>query len=156
MAERPSVYTIPAHRAFADALVGGLMRGRDQAALARGLVLLPNNRAKRAIQDAFVRASEGGLLLPRLVAVGDPELDEAVFDAAGDEAPVPPPPVLIAEVGGEPRATRSLATGHVVADHFVGTEELVELLALRAEQLRTAIAAPDATGRAIGPSEAPA
>ena len=76
--------------------------------------------------------------------------------AALDEAPVPPPPVLIAEVGGEPRAARSLATGHVVADRFDGTAELVELLALRAEQLRAAIAALDATGRAIGPSEAPA
>jgi ATP-dependent helicase/nuclease subunit B len=90
--ERLHLYTIPPHRAFADALAIGLIRrfGSDPLKLARGLVLLPNNRAKRAIQDAFVRASEGGLLLPRLVAVGDPELDEAVFDAAGDEDPVPP------------------------------------------------------------------
>ncbi|MDH4746812.1 double-strand break repair protein AddB [Sphingomonas sp. CBMAI 2297] len=86
------LYTIPPHRAFADALANGLIRrfGGDPMGLARGLVLLPNNRAKRAIQDAFVRASGGGLLLPRLVAVGDPELDEAVFDAAGDPDPVPP------------------------------------------------------------------
>ncbi len=86
------LYTIPPHRAFADALANGLIRrfGGDPMGLARGLVLLPNNRAKRAIQDAFVRASGGGLLLPRLVAVGDPELDEAVFDAAGDPDLVPP------------------------------------------------------------------
>src|SRR3954468_10092845 len=92
MPERLHLYTIPPHRAFADALAIGLIRrfGSDPLKLARGLVLLPNNRAKRAIQDAFVRASEGGLLLPRLVAVGDPELDEAVFDAAGDEDPTPP------------------------------------------------------------------
>ncbi len=85
------LYTIPPHRAFADALAIGLIRrfGGDPLKLARGLVLVPNNRAKRAIQEAFVRASGGGLLLPRLVAVGDPELDEAVFDAAS-EAPVPP------------------------------------------------------------------
>ncbi|MDT8758311.1 double-strand break repair protein AddB [Sphingomonas psychrotolerans] len=91
MPERLHLYTIPPHRAFADALAIGLIRrfGSDPLKLARGLVLLPNNRAKRAIQDAFVRASECGLLLPRLVAVGDPELDEAVFDAAGDDAPVP-------------------------------------------------------------------
>jgi ATP-dependent helicase/nuclease subunit B len=90
--ERLHLYTIPPHRAFADALAIGLIRrfGGDPLRLARGLVLLPNNRAKRAIQDAFVRASEGGLLLPRLVAVGDPELDEAVFDAAGDADPIPP------------------------------------------------------------------
>lgn len=92
MPDRLHLYTIPPHRAFADALANGLIKrfGGDPMGLARGLVLLPNNRAKRAIQDAFVRASGGGLLLPRLVAVGDPELDEAVFDAAGDPDPVPP------------------------------------------------------------------
>lgn len=53
------LYTIPPHRAFADALAAGLIRrfGGDPMRLARGTVLLPNNRAKRAIQDAFVRAS---------------------------------------------------------------------------------------------------
>jgi hypothetical protein len=51
---------------------------------------------------------------------------------------------------------RSLATGHAVADPFQRTEQLVELMALRAEQLGAATAALDATGRAIGPSEAPA
>jgi ATP-dependent helicase/nuclease subunit B len=91
----PSVFTIPAHRAFADALAAGLIRrfGKDRMALARGLVLLPNNRARRAVSDAFVRASEGGLLLPRLVAIGDPELDEAAgaaLDPADDADPVPP------------------------------------------------------------------
>lgn len=99
MAERPApkprIYTIPHHRAFADALAEGLIRrfGGDKLRLARGFVLLPNNRAKRAISDAFVRASGTGLLLPRLVAVGDPELDETVgaaFDPADDPAPVPP------------------------------------------------------------------
>ncbi|MET0308214.1 MAG: double-strand break repair protein AddB [Sphingomonas sp.] len=92
MPERLHLYTIPPHRAFADALAIGLIRrfGGDPMRLARGTVLLPNNRAKRAIQDAFVRASDGGLLLPRLVAVGDPEIDEAVFDTVDDVAPVPP------------------------------------------------------------------
>jgi ATP-dependent helicase/nuclease subunit B len=89
------LYSIPAHRAFADALAQGLIRrfGSDPMRLARGIVLVPTNRAKRAITDAFVRASEGGLLLPRLVAVGDPELDEAAgpfLDPADDEDPVPP------------------------------------------------------------------
>ena len=71
---RASVYTIPPHRSFADALAAGLMarEGRDRMTLARGLVLVPNNRAARAIQDAFVRRADGGLLLPRLVPIGDP------------------------------------------------------------------------------------
>lgn len=91
MPDRLHLYTIPPHRAFADALAAGLIKrfGSDPMRLARGTVLVPNNRAKRAISDAFVRASEGGLLLPRLVAVGDPELDEAVFDFVDDSDPVP-------------------------------------------------------------------
>ena len=71
----PNVYTIPSHRAFADALAAGLIainRG-DRLALARTMVLLPNNRAQRTLVEAFVRRAEGGgLLLPRMVAVGDP------------------------------------------------------------------------------------
>ena len=80
---RPAVYTIPPHRAFADALAAGLIAryGADKTGLARGLILVPNNRAARAISDAFVRRSEGGLLLPRLVPVGDPELDERIGGA---------------------------------------------------------------------------
>lgn len=92
-AVKPALFTIPAHRAFADALAAGLIRrfGGEPLGLARGLVLLPNNRAKRAMTDAFVRASEGGLLLPRLVSIG--ELDEATgaaLDPADDGDPVPP------------------------------------------------------------------
>ena len=92
----PKVFTIPPHRAFADALAAGLIAryGRETVGLARGIVLVPNNRAARAIQDAFVRRSGGGLLLPRLVPVGDPELDERIggmLEPLDDaEAPVPP------------------------------------------------------------------
>jgi ATP-dependent helicase/nuclease subunit B len=72
-ATRPKVFSIPVHRNFADALVNGLlaMHGRDRLTLARGTVLVPNNRAVRAITDAFVRRAEPSLLLPRLVPVGD-------------------------------------------------------------------------------------
>jgi len=90
----PSVFTIPPHRGFADALAAGLMArtGGDPMRLARGIILLPNNRAVRAVTDAFVRRAEGGLLLPRLVTIGDPELGEALgglLDPA-DEESVPP------------------------------------------------------------------
>ena len=77
---RVSVYTIPSHRSFADALAAGLIArfGKDPLGLAEGRILLPNNRAVRAVTEAFVRVSGGGLLLPRLVPVGDPELGERV------------------------------------------------------------------------------
>ena len=79
-AARPSVYTIPTHRSFADSLVGGLMRGHgsEPMSLANGRILLPNNRAVRTVTEAFVRTSGGGLILPRLIAVGDPDLDDRV------------------------------------------------------------------------------
>ena len=35
----------------------------------------------RAVTEAFVRASGGGLLLPRLIPIGDPELDERIGGA---------------------------------------------------------------------------
>lgn len=91
---RPAVYTIPPHRAFADALAAGLLAAHgERMALARGVVLLPNNRAVRAITDAFVRRAEGGLLLPRLVAIGDVDLAERVgtlLDPLDTADPVPP------------------------------------------------------------------
>ncbi|QJU58691.1 double-strand break repair protein AddB [Sphingomonas sp. AP4-R1] len=92
----PRIYTIPPHRAFADALAAGLLArfGKEPLGLARGVVLLPNNRARRAIRDAFVRASGGALLLPRLVSIGDPALDEAIGAALETvEAPFIPPAI---------------------------------------------------------------
>jgi len=79
----PLVYSIPAHRSFSDALVAGLIAefGSDPLALARGRILLPNNRAVRTITEAFVRASGGGLVLPRLIAIGDPEIGDGIGGA---------------------------------------------------------------------------
>ncbi len=99
VAERraPALYTIPAHRAFADALAAGLLAQHGRAdgglALARGIILLPNNRAIRAVRDAFVRASGNGLLLPRLVPVGDIDLGETLGSALvpiGSDTAIPP------------------------------------------------------------------
>jgi ATP-dependent helicase/nuclease subunit B len=89
----PRVFTIPVHRNFADALVNGLMamHGSDRLGLARGIVLVPNNRAARAITEAFVRRAEPSLLLPRLVPigdVGDDSMGVALDPARGD--PVTP------------------------------------------------------------------
>jgi ATP-dependent helicase/nuclease subunit B len=93
-ASRPQLFTIPAHRSFADALAAGLGArfGGSEGELARGIVLLPNNRAVRAVTAAFVRRAGGGLLLPRLVPVGDPELDERIGGALDplDGPPIPP------------------------------------------------------------------
>ena len=96
MAERPGpqVYSIAAHRGFADALVAGLIPRYAEAdfGLARLTLLLPSTRAARTLQEAFVRASGGGLLMPRMAVVGDLDLDEtlgALLDPLG-AAGIPP------------------------------------------------------------------
>jgi ATP-dependent helicase/nuclease subunit B len=97
MSDRPAVYTIPTHRSFADSLAAGVIQrfGKEPLALARGRILLPNNRAVRAVTDAFVRVSGPGLLLPRLIPIGDPELEERIGTALdpADEADRVPPAV---------------------------------------------------------------
>ena len=95
-AARVAVYTVPSHRSFADALASGLIArfGKDPLALARGRILLPNNRAVRAITEAFVRASGNGLLLPRLIPVGDPEIDERASGALEPMGTEPVPPAI--------------------------------------------------------------
>ncbi len=90
----PRVFNIPPHRPFADSLAAGLLSrfaAGDQG-LASGTLLVPSNRAARALQDAFVRRARGGLLLPRIIPVGDVELGERVggaLDPIGDD-PIPP------------------------------------------------------------------
>lgn len=80
----PKVYSIAAHRGFADALVAGLVPryAQPHVGLARLTLLLPSGRAVRTMQEAFIRHSgdtgSGGLLMPRMVVVGDLDLDEAL------------------------------------------------------------------------------
>ena len=122
---QPSVYTIPAHRSFADSLVAGLMtrHGKEPLALAAGRILLPNNRAVRTLTEAFVRASGRGLVLPRLIAIGDPDLDDRIggaLDPADCDEPVPP--------AIEPLA-RELALAQIVRSQSDGAAEALRIAA---------------------------
>ena len=80
----PKVYSIAAHRGFADALVAGLVPryAEGDLGLARLTLLVPSGRAARTISEAFVRhtgeTGEAGMLMPRMVTVGDLDLDEAL------------------------------------------------------------------------------
>lgn len=96
---QPKVYSIAAHRGFADALVAGLIPryGDADLGLARLTLLLPSQRAARTITEAFVRAgtdrTSRGMLLPRMVVVGDLDLDEALgalLDPVGAAEHLPP------------------------------------------------------------------
>jgi ATP-dependent helicase/nuclease subunit B len=91
----PNVFSIAAHRGFADALVAGLVpRYSDpELGLARLTLLLPSGRAVRTVTEAFIRHSGAGLLMPRMVVVGDLDLDEALgplLDPLGAGEDIPP------------------------------------------------------------------
>ncbi len=94
----PEIYSIAAHRGFADALVAGIVpRYADpDVGLARLTLLVPSSRAARTLSEAFIRycGSEGlsGLLMPRMVTIGDLDLDEslgALLDPLG-ASDIPP------------------------------------------------------------------
>jgi ATP-dependent helicase/nuclease subunit B len=126
----PLVFSIPAHRSFADALAEGLVRalGDDPLALARGRILLPTGRAVRTMTEAFVRVSGGGLLLPRLVAIGDPELGERLGGALDPlDLDVELPPAI------DPLARQLALTRMLVADG----EGAAEAMRLAADLART-------------------
>ena len=83
-ARGPNIYSIAAHRGFADALVAGLVPRYSEAGigLARLTLLVPSSRAARTLSEAFIRHSgesgAAGMLMPRMVTVGDLDLDEAL------------------------------------------------------------------------------
>ncbi len=62
--------------------------------------------------------------------------------AALDSASAPHGYVLVAEVAGELRAALPVAGGPAIADPFVPTAALLDLLAMRARQLRAGEAQP--------------
>jgi len=132
---RPSLFTIPPHRSFSDALAAGLLArfGGEPTGLARGIVLLPNNRAARAVSDAFVRRSDGGLLLPRLVPIGDPELDERIggaLEPIGEGEGEPIPPAI------DP-TERLFLLARLVQQHMPGEIDAAEALRLGQDLART-------------------
>lgn len=103
MTPRSTIYTIPTGVPFADALAAGLMAraAGEPLALSKMTVLLPNRRACRALAEAFLRqAGEaggiagGGLLLPRLQPIGEPDEESQSIAEAGvpgvDAAEIPP------------------------------------------------------------------
>ncbi len=94
-AKRPALFTIAVGMPFADTLVDGILsRYRDDPmALARGLILVPTNRAVQSIHNAFVRRADSGLLLPRMAAVGDIDLDESIGSALESLDPAVPPAI---------------------------------------------------------------
>ena len=136
----PRVLTIPAHRAFADALVAGLIRrfGDDPLRLARGIVLVPNNRGRQAVTEAFVRASGGAMLLPRIVALGGEDIEAALGAALDPADAVPPLPPAIDPLARRMALARLVEEERAAAGRPVDAAEAVRLageLARTADQM---------------------
>ena len=115
----PSVFSVPAEASFADALAAELVRrhAHDPLALARGRILLPNARAVRTVTEAFVRASGSGLLLPRLIPVGDPSLDERIGGALEQPGAEPVPP------GIDPLTRQAELAGMIQSERRISAAE---------------------------------
>lgn len=77
---RSRVFSVPFGTSFCDATATHILgsAGVDPIAVSNILLLLPNNRAIKAMTEAFVRQAAPGLLLPRMVAIGDLALDESL------------------------------------------------------------------------------
>lgn len=77
---RAHIYNVPVGNDLCDATARLIMQAAtsDPLSISNHLLLLPNNRAVKAMTEAFVRLAAPGLLLPRMVAIGDLSLDEAL------------------------------------------------------------------------------
>ena len=79
-APRVHVFNVPLGNDLCDVTAQWVLQsaGADPLAISNNILLLPNNRAIKSMTEAFVRQAAPGMLLPRMVAVGDMQLDEAL------------------------------------------------------------------------------
>ena len=90
-------------------------------------------RPRRAASLATTRRDDAPLTIRRAAAADEPAIARL---AALDEDELPLGERLIAEVAGRPVAALELRSGATVADPFAPTSAVVELLGLRAAQVR--------------------
>ncbi|WP_119303557.1 double-strand break repair protein AddB [Dongia deserti] len=98
--DTPRVFSIPSGVSFAETLAAELLRQveGDPLKLSEMTVLLPNRRACRTLQEAFLRQAvrpdqSSASLLPRLMPIGDLDSDDlTVLGGAlfGEAADIPP------------------------------------------------------------------
>ncbi len=135
------VYTIAADLPFADCLAAGVLenyaRIDDPLVLGRVTILLPTRRGCRAVQEAFLRRSEGrALLLPRLIPLGD--IDEGETGSVGFPDPTDEPSPISA-VRRELLLAR-LIEAHVKAARGAGAFAYEDISIDQAVRLASALA----------------
>lgn len=99
---RANVQTVPVGTDLSSALSEWLVAKYkdDRLGLTDVLLFLPNNRAISALTAAFVRSADKGLVLPRMVAIGDLALDEKLgpmLDPLAHDSAAPLPAVAEVE-----------------------------------------------------------
>ena len=107
MSANPRVFTIPPTAPFLRELARGILDGKiisgfapreTPELLASATIYLPTRRAARALAEIFLEETKsGGLLLPRIVPLGDVDEEAFAFEAGGIE------PLDPAITGGERR-----------------------------------------------------
>ena len=107
MSANPRVFTIPPSAPFLRALARGILDGKvipgfapreAPELLASATIYLPTRRAARALAEIFLEETKsGGLLLPRIVPLGDVDEEAFAFETGGTE------PLAPAITGGERR-----------------------------------------------------
>jgi ATP-dependent helicase/nuclease subunit B len=144
-AGRPNIYTIPTGVSFADVLAREIdrqVRG-DPAATAEFLILVPNRRAVRTLQEAFVRAAKGEpRILPDIQPIGDISdedlLFEPAFSQAGAELALDPPIPRIRRLLLLARQIRQAAAGLGQSDMpSAGALQLAGELARLLDEMQT-------------------
>jgi hypothetical protein len=91
-------------------------------------------RRKEARKEAAERPDVYDSVTVRIASPADGEALQRLAQRDGNR--VPCGALLVAEVDGIPLAARSLSDGKTIADPFVHSHHLAELLALRATHLR--------------------
>jgi hypothetical protein len=90
-------------------------------------------RPRRATSSAATRGDDGAVTIRRAAAADEPAIARL---AALDERELPGGERLIALLAGRPVAAVELCSGRTVADPFEPTQNIVELLGLRAAQVQ--------------------
>ena len=93
MTAHPGVFTIPPSAPFLPALARGILDGtlipgfaprKTPELLADATIYLPTRRAARALAEVFLQETKAnGLLLPRIVPLGDVDEDALAFEPGG-------------------------------------------------------------------------
>ena len=148
---RRGLFTIPAHRPFADDLAAGLLAlYPDPLQLARVLLLLPTRRAIRSLTEAFVRESAGkALLLPRMVPAGDLDPDEvegweagpilAGLDGPGEVRPPISPEARRVALAKLLAASRPAPEALAMAAQLAAVLDTLEIEGVRAADIEAAV-----------------